>query len=76
MASYYLEGLETVAHPEFVFEGDDGKLWAVQHFTHRKVLLVIYRKFAAQNDGFIITVFFKTKMKKLLQRKIIWQRQP
>ena len=76
LASYYFEVLETVANPEFIFAGDAGELWAVQHFSHRKMLLVIYREFAAQNDGFIITAFFTSKIKKLFQRRILWQRQP
>lgn len=76
LASFYFEVLEAVANPELILEGDAGELWAVQHLTHRKMLLVIYREFAAQNDGFIITAFFTTKKKKLLQRRILWQRQP
>jgi len=75
LASYYFEVLETVAHPEFVFGGDAGELWAAQLLTRRKAIVVLYREFALQNDGFIITAFFTTKIKKLFKRRILWQRQ-
>ena len=76
LASHYFEVLETVAHPECVFESDAGELWAVQYISRRKVILVIYREFALQNDGFIITAFFTSKIKKPFKRSILWQRQP
>jgi len=76
LASYYFEVLETVAHPELVLEGDAGELWAIQHFSRQKVMLVIYREYPRQNDGFIVTAFFTTKLKKLFKRRILWQRQP
>ena len=39
-------------------------------------ILAIYREFTEQNDGFIITAFFTTRIKKLLERRIVWQRHP
>ncbi len=75
IASFYFEILETVANPEFVFDGDYGELWAVKHISLRKVIMVIYREFQVQNAGFVITAFFTTKLKKLFKRRIIWRRQ-
>ena len=51
-------------------EGEAGEIWAIQYISRRKVILVIYREFALQNDGFVITAFFTSKIKKLFKRKI------
>jgi len=75
MAGYYFDVLEAVANPTWVFKGDEDELWAVKLISERKVMLVIYRELKEQNDGFIITAFFTTKIQKLLKRRIIWQQQ-
>lgn len=75
MAGYFYDVLETVASPTWVFEGDDDELWAVKLITKTKAFLVIYRESVSLNDGFIITAFTTTKVKKLLKRRIAWQRQ-
>lgn len=71
MAGYYFDVLETVANPGWVFEGDYDELWAVKLISKRKAMLVIYKESRAQNDGFIITAFFTTKVRKLLARRIL-----
>ena len=73
MAGYYFDVLETVANPGWVFEGDYDELWAVKLISKRKAMLVIYKEPKEQNDGFIITAFFTTKVRKLLTRRILWQ---
>lgn len=75
MAGYYFDVLETVANPTWILEGDEDELWAVKLPSVRKAMLVIYKESREQDDGFIITAFFTTKIKKLLRRKVIW-RQP
>lgn len=76
MAGYYCEILETVASPLFVAEGDErGELWAVKLISARKAFLVIYKEMRERNDGFIITAFITTKIKKLLKRSILWKQQ-
>ncbi|MBU2444310.1 MAG: hypothetical protein KJ666_01885 [Bacteroidetes bacterium] len=75
MAGYYFDVLETIANPTWIFEGDLDELWAVKKITAKKAMLVIYKEYKDQNDGFIITAFFTTKIKKLLKRKILWQQQ-
>jgi hypothetical protein len=75
MAGYYFEVLETVADPTWIFKGDEDELWAVKLVSERKAMLVIYRESKEQNNGFIITAFFTTKIRKLLRRRIIWQKQ-
>lgn len=75
MAGYYYEVLETVENPKWIFEGDEDDIWAVKLISERKALLVIYKESIEENDGFIITAFLTTKLKKLLRRKILWQQQ-
>jgi len=75
IAGYYFDVLETVANPTWIFKGDEDELWAVKHISERKAMLVIYKELKEQNDGFIITAFFTTKIQKLLKRRIIWQQQ-
>lgn len=75
IAGYYFDVLETIANPTFVFEGDRDDFWAVKLISERKAILVIYKELKKQNDGFVITAFFTTKIQKLLRRKIIWKQQ-
>jgi len=75
MAGYYFDVLETVANPTWVLEGDENELWAVKLISEKKAMLVIYKELKERNDGFIITAFFTTKIRKLLKRRIIWQQQ-
>jgi len=75
IAGYYFDVLETIANPTWIFEGDEDELWAVKLISERKGILVIYKEIKEQNDGFIITAFFTTKIQKLLRRRIIWQEQ-
>ncbi|MBN2543307.1 hypothetical protein JXI42_10620 [bacterium] len=73
MAGYYFDVLEVVSSPNWILEGEEGELWAMKLISNNKAIIVIYREFKKQNDGFIITAFFTTKIKKFLKRKILWQ---
>jgi hypothetical protein len=42
--------------------GAEDELWAVRLISKRKAMLVIYRESKKQNNGFIITAFFTTKI--------------
>lgn len=75
-AGYYYDVLEAVANPTWILEGDEDELWAVRLISKRKAFLVIYKESKKHNDGFIITAFITTKIRKLLKRRIIWQQQP
>ena len=76
MAGYYYDILEAVASPTFVLEGDENdELWAVKLISERKAFLVIYKETQERNDGFVVTAFMTTKIKKLLKRRIVWQQQ-
>ena len=71
MAGYRFDVLETVANPVTVFRGDGDELWAVKLISERKVILVIYKELERENDDFIITAFFTTKIQKLATCKKI-----
>lgn len=74
MAGYYYEVLESIANPTWVLEGDwPDELWAVKLISERKAFLVIYKETIGRKDGFVITAFITTKIRKLLKRRIIWQ---
>ena len=75
IAGYYFDVLETIANPKWIFEGDEDELWAVKLVSTKKAILVIYKEFKEQNDEFIVTAFFTTKIQKLLKGKMIWQQQ-
>ncbi len=75
MAGYYYDVLETIANPDWIFQGNEDELWAVRRVTAKKAMLVIYKEIRQENDGFIITAFFTTKINKLLKRGILWQQQ-
>jgi len=75
IAGYYFDVLETVVKPTWIFKGDEDELWAAKRISERKAMLVIYKELKEQDDGFIITAFFTTKIRKLLRRRIIWQQQ-
>jgi hypothetical protein len=76
VAGYYYDVLEAVTNPTWILEGDEDELWAVKLISKRKAFLVIYKESKEHKDGFIITAFITTKIRKLLKRKIIWQQQP
>ena len=75
MAGYYFDVLEAVNNPSYVLVGDGKELWAVKYIDKVKVFLVIYKESKRKNDGFIITAFTTTKIRKLLKRRIIWQQK-
>ena len=75
MAGYYYETLETITSPAYILEGDEGELWAIKYISKKKVFLVIYTESEKHNDGFIITAFMTTKIKKLLKRRMVWQQE-
>lgn len=72
VAGYYDKVLEAVANPKWIVQGYHDELWAILKINENKVLLVVYKEIKSENDGFIITAFFTSQIKKLKRRKIIW----
>ncbi|HZY38199.1 MAG TPA: hypothetical protein VFE53_16195 [Mucilaginibacter sp.] len=72
MAGHLNDVLLAVAAPDKVLEGSLDELLAIVHEQKSRLLVVVYKEDKA--DGFIITAFFTSKVNKLLQRTILWQK--
>ncbi len=72
MAGNLNEVLLSVASPNVVLMGGSNELLASVYKRPDKLLVVVYKE--DENDGFIITAFFTSKIDQLLKRKIVWQK--
>jgi hypothetical protein len=70
LAGMHVEVLDTIAHPERIFEGREGELFAVRGTEAGKWLVVVYRE--TGHDGFVITAFLTRRIRSLERRKLIW----
>lgn len=76
LAGYFYSVLEVIETPDIVLAGNTDECWAVKLMSgKKKALVVIYKEDQNKMDGFIITAFFTSKVKKLLKRNIIWEKQ-
>lgn len=71
LAGYYDDVLDTVADPDLVLRGYRGALIAARGYGRKRYLTVVYRE-VSQDDGFIITAYFTSKIDR---KKAIWRRQ-
>jgi hypothetical protein len=71
LAGNYFEVLETIEAPETIYEGKAEELLAVNEIVPGKFLVVVYKE-TSDEDGFVITAFFTSKIKKIKKRKILW----
>ena len=69
LQSYLDDVIEAVQSPEFVLRGYKGTFIAVVPFGRLGFLHVVYRE-VNNNDGFIITAYFKRDFDK---GKIVWR---
>lgn len=69
LAGYYDDVLNTVEQPELILRGYNASLIAVRGYGRRGYLQVVYRQ-RSQQDGFIITAYFSSKINR---KQIIWQ---
>ena len=72
MAGYLNEVLLAIDSPDLVVEGGNNELLALIYKRLDKLLVVVYKE--TDNDGFIITAFFTSKIDQLLKRTIRWKR--
>jgi hypothetical protein len=63
--------LNTITEPDYIFDGNEGALMAVQEITGGKLLVVIYKE-NSSSDGFIVTAFPTRRFKSLKKRRQIW----
>lgn len=71
LAGNYFEVLETIETPLAVYEGKAQELLAISEFAPRKFLVVVYKE-TNDEDGFVITAFITSKIKKIERRKMLW----
>ena len=72
LAGRYDDILNTVEEPDYVIEGYQSAMIALQQFKKGKFLAVVYKEVSKQ-DGFIITAYFTNKLM-LEKEKILWKR--
>ena len=68
------EILQIINAPEIVFQGDSGSLLAIKKFhktpvTENKYLVVAYKE-SSESDGFVLTAYYSSDLKR---RLIIWK---
>lgn len=71
IAGYYYEMLEAVQEPDSIYRGKAKELLAVKEIEKGKHLVVVYKE-TNKSDGFIITAFVTTKIKKIERRTKVW----
>jgi len=71
MAGNYFEVLETVEVPEAIYKGKAEELLAIRKIEQKKYLVVVYKEMNYE-DGFVITAFFTSKIKKIERRSKLW----
>jgi hypothetical protein len=72
LAGHYHDVLETVAAPDAVYEGSAEELVAVRRYE-RRYPVVPYRELS-EEDGFVITAFFTTRVRQIERRRLVWRR--
>lgn len=71
MAGSYFEVLETIEAPSAIYEGKAEELLAVSKIEPKQYLVVVYKE-TSDEDGFVITAFFTSKIKKIERRTMLW----
>ncbi len=72
MAGFLNDVILAVDSPDVVVEGGNNELLALVYKRADKLLVVAYKE--ENDEGFIITSFFTSKIDQLLKRKIKWQK--
>lgn len=70
LAGHHDEILSTVESPDFIVRGYRNAIIAIKKMGN-KYLAVVYKEIL-KNDGFIITAYFTSEIKK---EEIVWQKQ-
>ncbi len=73
VAGHFHDVLEVLANPDAVYEGDQGELLAVSSRLGAPQLVVVYRE-ASEEDGFVITAFFTTRVRQIERRRLVWKK--
>jgi len=74
MAGCYFEVLETIREPEAVYAGRHGELLEAKEMEPaRRYMVVVYRELS-EEDGFVITAFFTSRIARIERRAKVWPR--
>lgn len=71
LAGHYDDVLETVENPTLILKGYGGSLIAVKGVASKKYLAVVYKE-VTEEDGFIITAYFTSRISR---RWIRWPKR-
>lgn len=64
--------LHTIENPIFVVHGNLSAIMAVRKYN-TKFLVVVYKEELRTKDGFVITAFLTSNLKKITKRPLIWK---
>jgi len=73
LAGYYDNVLEAVEDPDYIIKGYKGVSITLKEIKRGKFLAVVYKEINEEN-GFIITAYFTSKLK-LSKEVILWQKE-
>jgi len=73
LAGYYEDVLDVVEEPDYIIEGYEKALIALEKIKKENFLAVVYKE-TSRKDGFIITAYFTSKLK-LEKEVLVWQKQ-
>ncbi len=67
--------LDVIGKPDIILRGDTGELLAVKKKPRKKIWIVVaYKEYIAEKDGFVLTAYITTANRWLFQRKVIWNK--
>jgi len=73
LAGYYDDVLDTIENPDYIIKGYKDALIALKRqLSNNKFLAVVYKEIG-ENDGFVITAYFTSKLK-LEKKETLWKK--
>ena len=77
MAGLHEWVLTAIAEPDIIAWGWERSLMAIQHLLETPLgerhMIVVYRE-VTEGDGFVVTAFMTSNVRKVLKRGVLWQR--
>ncbi len=73
MSGLSSEMLETIENPDEIIEGGKDELIVAKEFKG-KYLIVIYKE-TSKEDGFVITAFISSDIKRIEKKGVIWKKE-
>ncbi|MFQ6090131.1 MAG: PBECR2 nuclease fold domain-containing protein [Candidatus Bipolaricaulia bacterium] len=73
LAGYAAKVLEAIEEPDFIVAGWVDELLAVKELEDGKYIVAVYKE-VSNEDGFVITAYFTTKVDRIRRRGIRWSK--